>query len=76
MKKSKGRKNNKRAHNIDDIERAKNYGSTHGILLPGHTPRYRRDGSLLTPSNETKIKIYTSYSKACDEKGSVWSDHK
>ena len=80
MMKSGGRKNNKRAHNMDDIERAKkfveNYGSTHGLLLPGHTPGYRRDGLLLLPSSETKIKIYTSYSKACDEEGILSSDHK
>ena len=46
MKKSGGRHNNKRAHNIDDIDRANkfldNYRSTHGLLLPGHTPGYRR----------------------------------
>ena len=73
VKKSGGRKSNKRSHDMNDIERAKlfvqNCAATHGLLLPGHTPGYRRDGLLLLPSSETKIKIHNAYAKACDEEG-------
>ena len=55
VKKSGGRKSNKRSHNMNDIERAKqfvqNYAATHGLLLPGHTPGYCRNGLQLLPSS-------------------------
>ena len=77
IKKSGGRKSNKRAHNMEDIERAQqfiaNFGAINGLLLPGHTPGYRRDGLLLLPSSESKVKIHTSYVQLCKEKGtSIW----
>ena len=73
VKRSGGRKNNAKTFSIDDFKTTKQfveqYANTHGLLLPGRTPGFRRDGVLLLPSCETKVKVHNVYLDACSQKG-------
>ena len=59
-KKSGGRKRNTNCYTFNDIERTvkfiQQYAVLHGLLLPGKTPGVRKDGVILMPSSETKVK--------------------
>ena len=74
VKKSGGRNvMNKRLYTFEDMGRTKDfiqhYADTHGLLLPGRTPGFRKDGVILMPSCETKVKIYNAYKEACSQEG-------
>ena len=73
VKRSGGWKNNAQTFSFDDFKTTKlfleQYSNTHGLLFPGRTPGFRRDGVLLLPSCETKVKAHNAYLDACSQKG-------
>ena len=77
-KKSGGRKSNTNCYTFNDIERTvkfiQQYAVLHGLLLPGKTPGVRKDGVILMPSSETKVKIFEAYKSACTQDGMYYNN--
>ena len=70
---SGGRRNNTRAHSIEDLKRTLNfvtkYAEHHALVLPGRVPGSKRDDVKLLPSSETKAKVYGVYSATMKDSG-------
>ncbi|XP_055955699.1 uncharacterized protein LOC126815989 isoform X1 [Patella vulgata] len=73
VKKSGGRRAERRYLTYDDIKRVVSYitsfTETHGIILPGRIPGFKDFTMKLLPSSETKASVFRSYDTAMDELG-------
>ena len=72
-KRSGGRRNNTRAHSIEDLKRTltfiTQYAEHHALVLPGRVPGFKRDDVKLLSSSETKAKVYSVYSATMKDYG-------